>query len=72
MEDKTTSLETRDPGLSTTLMKQYYELKARYPGELLLFRLGDFFELFADDAQKAAPILEVALTHRQQVPITLF
>jgi len=50
-------------------MQQYHDLKSRYPDEVLLFRLGDFFELFGEDAQKCAPILEVALTHRQQVPM---
>src|SRR5437016_1542921 len=56
------------PGL-TPLMQQYHDLKSRYPTEVLLFRLGDFFELFGEDARQAAPILEVALTHRQQVPM---
>jgi len=50
-------------------MQQYHTLKARHPGEILLFRLGDFFEMFEEDARKAAPILEVALTHRQQIPM---
>ena len=53
----------------TPLMQQYHTLKSRHPGELLLFHLGDFYELFGDDARKAAPILEVALTHRQDVPM---
>jgi DNA mismatch repair protein MutS len=53
----------------TPLMQQYQTLKARYPEEVLLFRLGDFYEMFHDDAKKAAPILDVALTHRQQVPM---
>lgn len=53
----------------TPLMQQYHTLKARHPGEILMFRLGDFFELFDEDARKASPILEVALTHRQQVPM---
>jgi len=53
----------------TPLMQQYNDLKSRYPDEVLFFRLGDFFELFGEDAQKSAPILEVALTHRQQVPM---
>jgi len=53
----------------TPLMQQYHALKSRHPQDLLLFRLGDFFELFGDDAQRAAPILEVALTHRQAVPM---
>ncbi len=66
-----------DPGLrisgattpATPLMRQYFEIKARYPNEILFFRLGDFYEMFNEDAQKAAPILEVALTHRQDAPM---
>ncbi|OGR83192.1 MAG: DNA mismatch repair protein MutS [Elusimicrobia bacterium RIFCSPLOWO2_01_FULL_54_10] len=53
----------------TPLMKQYEDLKAQYLEEILLFRLGDFYEIFSDDAKKAAPILEVALTQRQGVPM---
>lgn len=53
----------------TPLMQQFHDLKARYAEEVLLFRLGDFFEMFEDDAKRAAPILEVALTHRQHVPM---
>ena len=53
----------------TPLKQQFIAIKARYPNEILLFRLGDFYELFGDDAQKCAPILEVALTHRQQEPM---
>jgi DNA mismatch repair protein MutS len=57
------------PNLDTPLMKQYQALKARYPHALLFFRLGDFYELFADDAKKAAPILGLVLTHRQGLPM---
>jgi DNA mismatch repair protein MutS len=53
----------------TPLMQQYHDLKSRHPGEILFFRLGDFFELFGEDAKKCAPILEVTLTHRQNVPM---
>ncbi len=53
----------------TPLMQQYHTLKARHPNDLLFFHLGDFYELFAEDAQRAAPVLEVALTHRQDVPM---
>jgi len=53
----------------TPLMQQYHDLKTRYPQEVLLFRLGDFYELFDEDARRAAPLLEVALTHRQDVPM---
>src|SRR5439155_16481351 len=40
-----------------------------HPGEILFFRLGDFYELFGEEAKHCAPILEVALTHRQDVPM---
>lgn len=45
-------------------MKQYLEIKARYPGALLLFRVGDFYETFGEDAVKAAQILGIVLTKR--------
>jgi len=49
----------------TPMMRQYHQLKARLPGTLLLFRLGDFYELFYDDAKTAARELEIALTSRE-------
>lgn len=49
---------------ATPLMGQYFAVKKKYQDGLLLFRLGDFFELFFDDAKKAAAILNIALTHR--------
>ncbi|MEW6183322.1 MAG: DNA mismatch repair protein MutS [Bacillota bacterium] len=48
----------------TPMMQQYTEIKKQYPDAILLFHLGDFYEMFYDDAQKAAPVLEVALTGR--------
>lgn len=48
----------------TPLMKQYNTIKAKYPDALLLFRVGDFYETFGDDAIKAAAILDIVLTHR--------
>ena len=45
-------------------MKQYNTIKARYPDALLLFRVGDFYETFGEDAVKAAGILDIILTHR--------
>ena len=50
---------------STPMMRQYYQLKARYPGALLMFRLGDFYELFDEDAQVAARELDIVLTSRE-------
>ncbi|MFZ4115908.1 MAG: DNA mismatch repair protein MutS [Chthoniobacterales bacterium] len=52
------------------MMKQYHVLRRDLPPDtLLLFRLGDFYELFFEDALKAAPILNVALTKRGEVPM---
>jgi DNA mismatch repair protein MutS len=48
----------------TPLMKQYYRIKGEHPDALLLFRVGDFYETFADDAIKAAHILGITLTKR--------
>lgn len=48
----------------TPLMKQYNSIKAKYPHALLLFRVGDFYETFGEDAIKAAGILNIVLTKR--------
>lgn len=45
-------------------MKQYSQIKAEYPGTLLLFRVGDFYELFGQDAVEAARILDIVQTYR--------
>jgi len=50
----------------TPAMKQYIKLKAKYPDSLLLFRLGDFYELFFEDAKIASRVLEIALTTRER------
>ncbi len=47
-------------------MQQYLEIKAQYPEALLFYRMGDFYELFMDDALIAAPVLEIALTSRDR------
>jgi DNA mismatch repair protein MutS len=53
------------PGaMETPLMKQYSVIKAKYPGALLLFRVGDFYETFGDDAIKASKVLDITLTKR--------
>jgi len=56
------------PDLSahTPMMQQYLGLKADYPDTLLLYRMGDFYELFYADAQKAARLLNITLTQRGQ------
>jgi DNA mismatch repair protein MutS len=51
------------------MMQQYRELKRRYPDYLLLFRLGDFYEMFAEDAQVGARLLQITLTARQATPM---
>lgn len=48
----------------TPLMKQYNEIKAKYPDACLLFRVGDFYETFGDDAVRASKILGITLTKR--------
>ncbi|MDQ7857386.1 MAG: DNA mismatch repair protein MutS [Armatimonadota bacterium] len=52
-------------GVLTPMMRQYQDLKARHPGALLMFRLGDFYELFFDDAVTASRELEIVLTSRE-------
>jgi len=51
------------------MLEQYRELKSRYPGCLLFFRLGDFYELFFEDAETASRELEIALTSRAGAPM---
>ncbi|MCD6543154.1 MAG: DNA mismatch repair protein MutS [Flavobacteriaceae bacterium] len=48
----------------TPLMQQYNNIKVKYPDAMLLFRVGDFYETFGDDAKKAAKILGIVLTKR--------
>lgn len=49
----------------TPMMQQYLATKAQYPDFLLFYRMGDFFELFGDDAQRASKILNITLTQRR-------
>jgi DNA mismatch repair protein MutS len=50
--------------MDTPLMKQYNAIKAKYPGALLLFRVGDFYETFGQDAIAASKVLDIVLTKR--------
>jgi len=50
----------------TPVMQQYLRIKAQYPDTLLLYRMGDFYELFYGDARRAAALLDIALTARGQ------
>jgi len=52
----------------TPMMQQYYQLKEEYPDSILFFRLGDFYEMFGDDAKVASKVLEIALTSREAGP----
>jgi DNA mismatch repair protein MutS len=54
---------------ATPMMEQYHRIKKQYQDALLFFRLGDFYEMFFEDAKIAAPVLEIALTSRQKVPM---
>lgn len=49
---------------TTPMMEQYYQIKEQYPDAFLFYRVGDFYELYEDDAIKGAQILELTLTHR--------
>lgn len=52
------------PSEHTPLMRQYFAAKADYPDTLVFFRMGDFYELFYEDARKAARLLDITLTQR--------
>ncbi|HVS01766.1 MAG TPA: DNA mismatch repair protein MutS [Thermoanaerobaculia bacterium] len=53
-------------GSLTPMLRHYLEIKAQHPDALLLYRMGDFYELFFEDARTAAPLLEITLTARQK------
>ena len=48
----------------TPMMQQYLKLKAQHPEILLFYRMGDFYELFYDDAKRASQLLDISLTKR--------
>src|SRR5262249_12521381 len=50
----------------TPMLRQYFEMKSRVPDAILFYRLGDFYEMFFDDAKEAAPLLGIALTRRHR------
>lgn len=58
-------LPTRDPSKYTPMIQQFLEIKSQYPHTLLLYRMGDFYETFFEDAQVAARELEITLTSRE-------
>src|SRR5437764_7628696 len=50
----------------TPVMQQYLRIKSQHPDMLLFYRMGDFYELFYDDARRAAALLDITLTTRGQ------
>src|SRR5690606_29331882 len=58
------TITTQDLSAHTPMMQQYLRIKAQHPHELVFYRMGDFYELFFDDAKKAAELLDVTLTAR--------
>lgn len=66
MQSDSTTFSARFPSPEgqTPMMAQYLTIKAQHPDTLLLYRMGDFYELFFYDAEKAAEILDITLTHR--------
>ena len=56
-------MATNNKGL-TPMMKQFFDLKSKHPDALLLFRCGDFYETYCDDAVNASKILGITLTRR--------
>lgn len=54
----------KDTTKETPLMRQYNQIKSKYPDALLLFRVGDFYETFGEDAIKASQVLDIVLTNR--------
>jgi DNA mismatch repair protein MutS len=57
-------MHEKDLEKHTPMMQQYLRIKAEHPGMLLFYRMGDFYELFFDDAEKAAQLLDITLTTR--------
>ena len=61
-----TEATTTSTASHTPMMQQYLQIKAQHPNELVFYRMGDFYELFYADAQKAADLLDITLTQRGQ------
>ncbi|MCK8516459.1 DNA mismatch repair protein MutS [Methylonatrum kenyense] len=57
-------MAAREQDQHTPMMQQYLRIKAEHPGILLFYRMGDFYELFFDDARRAAELLDITLTAR--------
>jgi len=57
-------MSTQEKSPHTPMMQQYLRIKAEHPGMLLFYRMGDFYELFMGDAERAAKLLDITLTQR--------
>src|SRR5512136_2594258 len=66
MDTKSTAAAAPDLSVHTPMMQQYLRIKGQHPDMLLLYRMGDFYELFYADAEKAARLLDITLTQRGQ------
>ena len=58
------SKQTKSAGAATPMMAQYFKIKEAHSESLLFYRMGDFYELFFEDADKASKALDITLTHR--------
>ena len=66
------SIKQKPEGPHTPMMQQYLRIKADHPDTLLFYRMGDFYELFFDDAKKASQLLDITLTSRGNQPACRF
>jgi len=62
--NQTNTTDSADLAKHTPMMQQYWRIKSEHPDTLLFYRMGDFYELFFDDATRAAKLLNITLTHR--------
>ncbi len=59
-------MSVKDLSKHTPMMQQYWRLKNQHPDQIMFYRMGDFYELFYDDAKKASQLLDITLTSRGQ------
>ena len=59
-------MDKLDYSTHTPMMQQYLRIKAQHPDSLLFYRMGDFYELFFEDARRAAKLMDITLTSRGQ------
>lgn len=57
-------MSATDLSKHTPMMQQYWRLKNQHPNQIMFYRMGDFYELFYDDAKKASQLLDITLTSR--------